>query len=423
MIDAEFTAYVNRRIDRELASHAVAFRSLAAHEVVPRRIVELSGERFAQIYSSGGDVIASTRYLGAQRLLNAAQLRAAARGPVQADRVPTAPTQEGVRLRGFVISEEQIAVVAESRDDPLLEIRELGALLALGLGGALVLASFAGYRVAGAALRPVERMRARAATIGHGDLERLPAPGTRDELDRLADTLNELLDRVQGALEHERRMVGNASHELRTPISVLRTRLDVALRGSGDAASLRAVLEEASADTGRLSRLADDLLVLARADQGGLPLRPEPLEVQDLLERAAARHQSTAKRAGRELLTSVEIEGGAVLLGDPDRLGQVLDNLIVNSLRYGAGPIELSARPTDVAGRIELVVRDHGSGFPQDFLGRAFDRFSQAREGHGEGSGLGLAIVDAVVRAHHGTAIVGNHGKGGAEVRLQLPLA
>jgi signal transduction histidine kinase len=423
LVYSQFRHYVDVAIDQELAERAVAFRRLAFSEVRPQRIIQLSGEAFAQIYALDGRVLASTREVGGQRLLTSAQLRDAQRGVVRADRPSTAPTKDGVRLRAFEINDAQVAVVAEARDGRELELQRLATLLAVTLPAALLLASLAGYRVAGSALAPVERMRVRAAEIGPDDPERLPKPGTGDELDRLADTLNDLLDRVHGALAHEQRMVGTASHELRTPISVLRTRLDVALRGRHDGETLLATIREARTDAVRLSRLADDLLVLARADQGRLPLRPALIDVQELLSAAAARHQDDAARAQREVTTAVDVPGGAVLLGDPDRLAQVLDNLIVNSLRYGAGTTELVARPSADPARIDLVVSDHGDGFPPDFVAHALDRFSQADAGSGSGSGLGLAIVDAVVQAHGGAVVAGNSAEGSAQVVITLALA
>jgi signal transduction histidine kinase len=423
LVYTQFRHYIDVGIDQELAERAVAFRRLAFSEVRPLRIIQLSGETFAQIYRPDGRVLASTRGVGRQRLLTSAQLRAAQRGVVRADRPSTAPTKDGVRLRAFALNDAQIAVVAEARDGRERELQRLGILLTISLPAALLLASLAGYRVAGSALGPVERMRVRAAAIGPADSERLPKPGTGDELDRLADTLNDMLDRVRGALEHEQRMVGTASHELRTPISVLRTRLDVALRGPRDEETLLATIHEARTDAVRLSRLADDLLILARADQGRLPLRAALIDVQELLTAAAARHHDDAARAQREVTTAVQVPGGAVLLGDADRLAQVFDNLIVNSLRYGAGTIELIARPSADPAQIELLVSDHGNGFPPDFVARALDRFSQADAGQGSGSGLGLAIVDAVVRAHGGAVVAGNSAEGGAHVALTLPLA
>jgi signal transduction histidine kinase len=265
-------------------------------------------------------------------------------------------------------------------------------------------------------------MRARAAAIGDAELgERLPEPGTGDELDRLAGTLNALLGRRQEAIEHERRIVADTSHELRTPVSVLRARIDVALRGPGDAAALRRALEGAGDDAARLSRLADDLLVLARVDQGRLPLRAELVDVQDLVDSAVARHAAAAAAAGRRLEAEMAIPGGAVVHGDPDRLAQVLDNLVVNALRHGAGAVRVIAERPAGDGRVAIAVADEGPGFPPAFLPRAFERFSQAAPG--EGSGLGLALVEAIVEAHGGTVAAGAAAGGGAEVRVVLPEA
>jgi signal transduction histidine kinase len=422
LIYTEFRRDVDRGIDEDLSRRAVAFRGLSAGEVRPARIIALAGERFAQVYGPDGAVRASSRALGRDRLLTPAQVRAARTGRVRAVRAPVAGTQSGVRVAAFAIDDRQVAAVAESRDVRDRELDRLSALLLISLPGALLLASFTGYQVAGGALRPVERMRARAAAIGDAHLgERLPEPGTGDELDRLAGTLNALLARRQEAIELEQRVVADASHELRTPVSVLRARIDVALRGPGDAPTLRRALEGARDDATRLSRLADDLLLLARADEGRLPLRPEPLDVQDLVESAVARHAAAAAEAGRPLIASVPIAGGAVVLGDPDRLGQALDNLVVNALRHGRGAVRVTAVQEPGRPRVELVVADDGPGFPADFLPRAFERFSQVAPG--EGSGLGLALVEAIVRAHDGTVSAGNGPHGGAEVRIALPVA
>lgn len=421
----QFARTLDARTDEELSERQSALQGLAASGASPGTLLALSGEPFAQVYDTRGDVLATARRVRPGRLLAPDEVAATRSGARFIDRARVPATDDGARVRAFPIGGGRVAAIAEPRDGREMALRRLATLLAITLPGALALASLAGYQVARAALRPVERIRARAATIGETDLEqRLPQPGTRDELDRLAATLNDLLDRLAGALERERRIVGDASHELRTPISVLRTRLDLALRGDGDRAALRAALAEAQADAARLSRLADDLLVLARADQGRLPLRQEPIDVQDLLEHAADRHRPTAARARRVIATRVSIEGGGVVLADPDRLGQVLDNLVANSLRYGDGPIELTARHSAAPGKTELSVRDHGDGFPPEFVARAFERFSQADQARGAGaSGLGLAIVEAIVRAHGGGASAGNHPEGGAEVRVDVPTA
>ncbi len=424
LIYVQFSRFLDTRTNEELADRAVAVTRLAAGSLPAQRVVDLSSEPYAQIYGPGGRLEASARRLGHRRLLDAAQLAAARRGAVTTDRPLPGAGEEGATIRAFPLGDGRVAVIGEARIDRDRGLDRLAALLLLSLPGALLLASLTGYQVAGAALRPVEEMRRRAASIGESDLsERLGEPGTHDELDRLAHTLNALLERLQDALARERRIVGDASHELRTPLSVLRTRIDVALRGDGDEAALRAVLAEAQVDAGRLSRLADDLLVLARADQGRLPLRLGPVEVQELLERAAERHHAAAERAGRSLAVAVEIEGGAVLLADPDRLDQMLDNLIVNSLRYGAGAIELTAVPSRRAGPSSSCATTAPAFRTASRPGPSSASARPTRAAASEGHGLGLAIVDAIARALGGRARARTHPDGGAEVRLELPLA
>lgn len=425
LIYAQFVRDNDKRTDEELADRQAAIVGLAAGRQSAQHVLALAGEPLAQIYDRSGALIASTRVLGRTPILGGEDLRRARQRAVVKTRSVVRGTGDGARLRAFALPGGRVAVIAESRDDRERELHRLAALLALALPGALVLASFAGYQVARAAFVPVEQMRARAADIGEGNLSRrLPEPGTHDELDRLAVTLNDLLDRLDAALERERRIVADASHELRTPISVLRTRLDVALRvGDQDPVRLRAALQDARGDSERLSRLADDLLALARADQGPLPLRAAPLDVQDILEQAAGRHAAAARHGERTIVVGNEIDGGAVVLGDADRVAQALDNLMVNALRYGAGAIELRAGVSG-ASAVALSVRDHGAGYPVAFLPRAFERFSQADGSHGGvGSGLGLAIVDAIARAHGGTATAANHPLGGAVTTITLPLA
>jgi signal transduction histidine kinase len=420
LVYVQFARDLDARTNEELTERQSALQGLAREGLSPVRLFALSGEPFAQLYDTDGAPTATTRRLGAGRLLTPAQVADARSRPRFTDVAQVPGTDDGARVRAFAIGGGRTAAIAEPRDGRESELRRLAALLAIGLPGALLLASLAGYQVAGAALRPVERLRARAAAIGEADLEqRLPQPGTRDELDRLAATLNDLLARLAAALERERRIVSDASHELRTPISVLLTRLDVALRGDQGSGPLRAALEGARGDTVRLARLAEDLLVLARADQGGLPLRLEPTDVQDLLEQVAARHRA----AGGPIDVHVDIAGGAAVLADPDRVEQALDNLVVNALRHGGPPVTLRAwtRPD---GAVALGVRDHGGGFPAAFLPRAFDRFSQAHAASAEGgSGLGLAITDAIARAHGGAVTVENHAGGGAQATLILPAA
>src|SRR5262249_51273997 len=186
---------------------------------------------------------------------------------------------------------------------------------------ALVLASLAGYGLAAAALRPVEAMRRRAAAVSATEPGRLPVPPGGDEISRLASTLNEMLGRLEAAFEHERRFVANASHELRTPLAMLRTELELALRRPRTREELTDAIASAAQETNRLSQLAEDLLLIARADQGMLPIRPETLAAEDLLADVAARFARRAKEQGQELDVR---PSGAAVAADPTRVEQAL---------------------------------------------------------------------------------------------------
>ncbi|HEX3278829.1 MAG TPA: ATP-binding protein [Thermoleophilaceae bacterium] len=413
---ALYTVFANdfdKQIDRDLDTRLVDVSRLvdaAASQPgspEPRRVPGRNGEGLVQVYRVNGDLLASGRVAAGERLLTAAQVRRAARGRVKIARVDTEDGDARVEARR-VAAAPLVVATAEAlrrRDHSLYRLREL---LAIVFPLALALATYAGYQVAGAALGPVERMRARAASITEHDIsERLPVPDARDEIQALGVTLNDLLERLDEAVERERRLLSEASHELRTPLAVLRTEVQLALRGERAEPELRAALESVGEEVERLSRLAEDLLVLARADQGRLPLRPEPLDVGALLQAAAA-------RAGRgdQLVVADGDPDGLVVSADPDRAAQALDNLVANAVKHGGGEVRLSARADGE--RVELHVTDGGAGFSEEVLGHAFQR---------EGTGLGLAIVAAIAAAHGGETGARNLAGGGADVWLSLPAA
>jgi signal transduction histidine kinase len=420
---AVFASDFDDQIDRDLARRLVDVTRLAdvaaksSQPTDPRRVPEASGDALVQVYRPTGALLASSRGIRRIRFLTPEQARRAAHGRIRVARAATPIGDTRVEAGSAAAAPLVIAVgePLERRDHSLDRLREL---LLIFFPLALLLATYAGYQVAGAALGPVERMRARAALITERDTsERLPVPRTNDEIEALGRTLNDLLARLDAALGRERRLLADASHELRTPLSVLRTEVQLALRGDRDAHELRAALESVGQETDRLSRLADDLLVLARSDQGRLPIRPEPLAATELLQAAAAR----AAPGARHVLAENDA-GGLVVAADPDRAAQALDNLVANALRHGAGEVRLSARAD--GDRVELHVTDQGEGFSDELLGRAFERFSQGDPGRSdEGTGLGLAIVAAIAAAHGGAAGARNLAGGGADVWLELPAA
>ena len=222
-------------------------------------------------------------------------------------------------------------------------------------------------------------MRRRAASIDASTPgTRLPMPPSRDEVSRLAETLNEMLARLEAAFEHERRFVDDASHELRTPLALLRTELELALRQPRSREELERALRSAAEEAERLSRLAEDLLLFARFDQGQLPIRRERGSTRASCSTTSPGGSSAgaARPGGR----SASSPATALLVdADPARLEQALGNLVENALAYGAGAV-VALGSSRANGQVELHVTDEGPGFPPDFLPRAFDRFSRADE-------------------------------------------
>ena len=386
------------------------------------RLVEAE-ESFAQVVGPDGAVRDATPPVGDRPLLTPEQLAQARRETVVVERGGVPGLGGGrVRLLGTPVEGDggRVVVVAgASLDDRHDALAGLRTQLLVGGPVALLLASLAGYALAAAALRPVEAMRRRAAEISADTAgSRLPVPASDDEVARLARTLNEMLARLEAGLERERRFVADASHELRTPLSSLRAELELALRRPRSREELRGAIASAADETERLARLADDLLVLARADEGELRLHVEPVGARGLLERVARRFSGRAAAAGRSL--AVDAAGDLAVAGDPHRLEQALGNLVDNALRHGAGVVRLDAAAAD--GSVALRVSDDGTGFPADYLPRAFERFSRADGARpGGGAGLGLAIVEAIGRAHGGSATAANRDDGGAEVVILLP--
>jgi two-component system OmpR family sensor kinase len=315
--------------------------------------------------------------------------------------------------------EEKIVVVGTSLEDHNETLGNLGRLLLIGGPIALLLASLAGYWVASAALRPVERMRRRAAAISSAKPGiRLPVPPADDEIGRLGQTLNEMLARLETAFQRERTFVSDASHELRTPLAVLKTELELALRRGRSREELQDALASAIEETDRVVQLAEDLLVIARFDQGRLPVRMAPVEVEEVLADIRERFAVRSRETDRRLVA--EAPDGLRVTADPERLRQALGNLVDNAFRHGKGTVRLSAHASN--GHVHLHVSDEGPGFPDDFLAEAFERFTRADESRGRGgTGLGLAIVDAIAKAHDGQAGASNRPGGGADVWVELP--
>ena len=376
------------------------------------RFVE-RGESFAQLVSRTGRVVDATLPLGKSPLLTPAELRAARHRPVYASRSEVVGLNEPARLLAIPVRRGVLVVGAtlQNRAETLSSFR-----YELSIAGpiALLIASLVGYLLAGLSLRQVESMRRRATSISADTTgQRLPVPQTGDELQRLAETLNEMLGRLELALDRERGFVADAGHELRTPLALLRTELELALRQATSPDQLRSSIENAVREVDRMSLLAEDLLLIAQSDRGALPLRLETVDVDGLFASLVNRFGS-----GNRLVNNAA--NGLVVSGDRLRLEQALGNLVDNALRHSAGTIELTAAAAD--GVVELHVRDDGPGFPPEFLGAAFERFTRADPARsGGGAGLGLSIVSVIAAAHGGTAHAENASPHGADVWIEVP--
>jgi signal transduction histidine kinase len=312
-----------------------------------------------------------------------------------------------------------VAVVARSLTPRAESLDHLRHELLIFLPLALLAACFGGYLLTAGALRPVEALRRRAEGVTAGEPAELPVPDSDDEISRLAVTLNDMLARLHAAFERERRFVADASHELRTPLALLQTELELALRRPRTHEELESALRSAGEETQRLVRLAEDLLLIARADQGPLPISREEVDADELLADVASRFATRAEILGREIRVEAS---GLRLEVDPLRVEQALANMLDNALVYGEGTVEL--RAVAAGEQVELHALDEGRGFPEQFRGRAFDRFSRADEARSSGgSGLGLSIVELVARAHGGGVGLRNSPGGGADVWLSLPRA
>ena len=422
LVYARVSSNLGNAVDEQLRSRAQDVSALVLREgslkSTHTTLIE-RGETFAELLSMNGSVVDATNPVGRTPLLPP-ELARALRGPVFINRNHVPGLDEPARMLALPLQRGQsrlvlvVGATQANRTETLLSLRN-----AFLIGGPLVLilASLAGYGLAGAALRPIEAMRRRAAAISASSLDdRLPVPPSGDEVSRLGETLNEMLRRIGDGLARERRFVADASHELRTPLALLKTELELALRRSRSTEELEAAIRSAAEDTERLSRIADDLLLLARAEQGRVPLRREPVDVADVLETVAGRFRSRAELERRGLSVAAD-DDPLVVSADRSLLEQALANMVDNAFTHGAGRVTLAAEQRN--GSAELHVLDEGTGFPADFLQHAFERFSRAQTTT-EGSGLGLAIVETIAEAHDGRAGAANSPGGGTDVWLAL---
>ncbi|MEU1965857.1 HAMP domain-containing sensor histidine kinase [Micromonospora sediminicola] len=415
---------LQRSVDEEALRTADAVALLTAEDALPDPLPVAGGQLRVQVVDGQARIRAAS--IDADRLvpmLGPDELRPGQRQRLVVDgqRVGMSGPVRVVTVPAGTPQEPRTVLVAKSLSDVRHSLHVVRNLLLVGFPLLVAGLAVVAWRVVGATLRPVEELRSGAAEItGRAGAERLPVPAGQDEIHRLAVTLNDMLDRLAASRDRQRAFVADAAHELRSPLTNMRTELEVARRLGGDT-DWPAVADDLLADTERLGRLVDDLLLLARLDeQAARPAPVGPVELGGLLRAVAARYPSPPVRL-------VVPSGAWWVEGDPGELRRVLVNLVDNALRHAHGAVELAV--TGPAGAYHLVtVTDDGPGIPAADRERVFARFTRlddARARDAGGAGLGLAIVRELVRRAGGTVELADATPGavapGLRATVRLP--
>lgn len=382
-------------------ARAAELAAQLAAGTLPREVAGIDDDSIAQVVTADGRVLAASPGLVGRPALSGVR--------------PSGPEPEVHTLRDVPDEDEtedyRVWVLAARTPDgqdavvyvgPSLELaQEAGAELVsgllVGLPALVALLGLALWLVVGRALRPVEAIRAHVATLGAADLDRrVPVPETRDEVARLAETMNAMLTRLAESDRRQREFVANASHDLQGPLTALRAELEVAL--ADPAADWTAVARGALAESDRMESLVRDLLFLARADAE--PDRPTRLvDLDDIVREEVARARATSPVPIASTLDAAPVRGHG------DDLARLVRNLLGNAARHASSTVTVSLTCAD--GSVVLRVADDGAGVPPADRERVFERFVRldpSRRRTDGGTGLGLAIVRSVAQSHGGTA-------------------
>jgi two-component system, OmpR family, sensor kinase len=322
---------------------------------------------------------------------------------------------EPIAVSGTRVGTFRVADPLTSVDQALSSLRN--KFIAVGIG-ALILSVAIAIWLANLITRPLRRMAGVASAVDSGDLSHRIDYRGDDEVGVLAESFNHMLDRLEEAFRRERAFVSDASHELRSPLTVLRGRIEQLTDHAGDREAVGAEADELMREVRRMERLTDDMLTLAKAERGGLVQR-RPVPIDDFVEDL---RRDLPLLGPRHYTVESSIHGD--LEADPDRLAQVLRNLVTNAVRHTSadGHIDVSVGAEN--GAAVFAVRDDGTGIEADQLDRVFDRFHRTDEGRSRaegGSGLGLAIARAIVEAHGGSIAAESPPGQGATIRFSIP--
>ncbi len=378
-------------------------------------------EAFAQILGPDGSVQHTSDGISTSALLAGDEVAGVGDSLFIERAVLTEEEAEDSLLLAVPMGDGPVLVVGSSLGDSTEASDRLALLLAIGVPLAVALATLAAWWVAGGALRPIERLRTQADEMAVGGLHVRLSPGPApDEVGRLGQTLNQMLDRLQEAVERERRFVDDASHELRTPLANLKAELDLALRGTRSPREMEAALLSAAEESERLSRLAEDLLVIARARRGELPIRPEPLDLSAAVGDAVRTFEARARDTGVRL----EVTGQARATADPDRLRQMVGNLLDNAIRHSPHGGLVGVRISGRDGVATIAVEDEGEGFDPELNATAFEPFTTGTSAGGARAavGPGPTLVTPPPAPHGGSFRGANRPAGGSRLEITLPV-
>lgn len=416
---ADLVAGLDATLSTRAGQIALAFAGAGEGEFQDVSDAALQGlpgaESAAQLLDGSGTVLQAAGDAAAERpMLGQSDLATVRRGvPVRLS-TPLGPDAEPFRVLAVALAgtPERIVVVATSLETVQESVRTLTILLLLAGPAVLLVAGLGGWWIARAALAPVSRITRTAGEIGIERLdERVEVPRTADEIHDLAVTMNDMLQRLEHGVTAQRRFISDASHELRTPLAVMRSELEVDLRERGLAPAARERLESVHQEIEAIGATVEDLLTLARADEGQLALALEPLD----LRVAAARVRDALGIYSAASAVEVRLEGDETpLVADRRRIEQVLRNLMANAIKYAGrgGHVVVSTWTED--GSARCSVADDGPGVPSSARPYVFDRFFRADPSRtGTGAGLGLAICREIVLAHGGRIeLVSEEGRG-----------
>jgi len=426
---------LERRLDESLSVEANTAAALLEDEFVEMKGDPslASSEVLADLRLHGSTVafLAGARVLGSSAPLPPDEREGIARSAAADPRphmvlgVPHAgPNGARAAVDRVTLGGQNYLVLAvQPLDEVVADLAVLRRVLLLALPLLLGLAGIGGYWLTSRNLAPLASMAAQARSITHSNLEtRLDIGGAAEELAVLAASFNELLSRLDQSFDHMRRFVADASHELRTPISIIRGEADVALSHDRGAAEYQQALAVILDESRRLSRLVDDLLNLARADAGRVKLQVEEFYLNDLLAECCRSAQTLA--GARRVAIDCPSHCDVAFRGDEELVRRMVMNLVDNAIRYtpegGRVTVALEARNGGVA----IRVSDTGAGIAPDAVPHVFERFyrgDKARSRQDGGFGLGLAIVKWIAESHHGAVELASAPGAGSTFTVTLP--